>query len=423
MKLRIFNIIKKQPAPDSQKDLARDILIWGACNDKPVQIIDTINGSITGSSCINTIRRYIYGTGLTTDPEYKVGKDLTAYELHRQLSSQVAKLRGVAIHVSYTTDKKMSLRRIAFESCRLEIPNDRGVITKIHYNPYFGLPDFKSDETIVYDTYNPEAVDQQVAEAGGWPNYKGQVYWKAINSEFNEFYPLPEWFGNNAGKGGGKKWMEIEQLLSDFHSYNIQKGFLQNVLMKIVGDPDQPIPEHQKAADSGDRYTTVGDEFEAYMNKNFAGPEGDKMLVLWSKIKDEFPELQEFPANTNHDLFLALQRLSTENICISTQVPPVLAGVKVSGTLSKDDIVNAVNLMWGNVDDEQKFLEEIYNELFPRLIEPHTDRVMITNYSPVSIGVDEVIWEVMTDQEKRKWINENTDIELDGLQEPTGNQE
>ncbi len=422
MKWLSFNLIKLQPATEDKKDTSKNILEYGPNNTRPVNIINTINGSITGSAAINTIRRYVYGSGLTVDPKFKVSEKLTAYQLHRQLSSQISKLRGVAIHVSYTPDFKVSLKKIPFESCRLEIPSETGIVSKIHYNPYFGLPEYKEEYTIIYDTYDPREpiIEDQVQEAEGWLKYKGQILWKAVTSEFNEFYPLPEWFGNNLGKGGGKKWMEIEKLLSDFHSHNIDKGFLQNILMKMVGDPDEPIPEHKEKATAGERYDTVGDEFAKDMEANFSGAEGDKAIVLWSKIKEEFPEIEAFPAATHHDLFLALQRLSTENILIATQVPPVLAGVKVSGTLSKDDIVNAVKLMWGNVEDEQQFLEEIYNELFPRLPDPATD-VLIKNYSPIAMGVDEVIWTVMTDAEKRTWINENTDIKLDnGLQEPTG---
>lgn len=422
MKLTILNL-RKQPAPDRQKNYSKDILDWGENNTKPVEIINTINGSITGGACINTLRRYVYGSGLNVDPEAKVGKNTTAFHLHRQLSSQIVKLRGVAIHVRYTPEFKMSLKKIPFESCRLSIPDDLGNISHIMYNPYFGLPDYKEEQTIKYHDYNPDPkiITKQVEEAGGWPSYKGQVYWKAINSEFNEFYPLPEWFGDNFGKGGGKKWMEIEKSIGDFHAHNIDKGFLQNVLMKIVGDPDEPIAEHRQKATNGERYTSIGNKFKEYMQNEFAGAEGDKMLVMWSKIKEEFPSLEAFPSSTNHDLFQTLQRLSTENILIATQVPPVLAGVKVSGTLSKDDIVNAVKMMWGNVEDEQQFLEEVYNELFPKLVEPLTD-VKITNYSPISMGVDDKIWETLTLEEKREWVKQNTEV-LDGLQESINNQE
>lgn len=423
MKLQIFNLIKKQPAPEGQKDTSKGILSWGINNSKPKQIIDTINGSITGGACINTLRRYVYGSGLTVESDFEVSKDLTALAFHRQLSSQIVKLRGVAVLVKYTVEGKASITKIPFESCRLGIPDEQGDIFKIHYNPYFGLPDYRDEHTVIYDTYNPDpaVIKEQITEAKGFKKYKGQVMWKAVNSEFNEFYPLPEWFGNNKGKGGGKKWMEIEQLVGDFHEHNIEKGFLENVLMKLIGDPDDAIPEHVEKKAKNEKYTTVGDAFEEMMNNKFSGATGDKMLVLWSKVTGEFPELEAFPAETHHDLFLALQKLSTENILIATQVPPVLAGVKVSGTLSKDDIVNAVKLMWGNVEDEQQFLEEIYNELFPRLIKPWNEKVFITNYSPIAMGVDPLIWDVMTDKEKREWVTENTDIELDGLQEPADN--
>ena len=269
----------------------------------------------------------------------------------------------------------------------------------------------KKDETITYDLFDPEKAPNQIKSSG--KTWKGQIYYKSLTSEYNDFYPLPEWWSNNKGKGGGRKWMEIEELIGDFHFHNINKGFLQNILINVVGDPDAPIPEDEakKAADKP--YTTVEKDFQKYLDKRFAGAEGDKALVMWAESKEQFADIKPFPSNTNHDLFQTLQTLSTENICIAWQVPPVLIGVKTSGTLSKDDIANAIKLMISSVEDDQNFLEEVYNELFPLIPGYTKGDIRIMNYSPINSTVDPSIWAELSTDEKRKWINDNTDIELD----------
>jgi hypothetical protein len=428
-----FDVIQKEAVPEGKKDLSEKIIEWGKANDTPNKIIDTLNGSITGKACLNTIERYIRGMGLNIDFEVAPGYHVN--RLHRELSGQLAKLRGVAIHIKYESDFKTiaELKKMPFENFRLFLPDDMGKIYTVKYNPYYGTEDFQNKHTRIYDLYDPELVREQIEtaikekrikNAKEWP---GQIYYDSLTSEYNEFYPLPYWWSNNRGKGGGRKWMEIEQLIGDFHDHNIDKGFLQNVLMKIVGDPDQVIPEDEPLKAEGKPFKTVGQMFEKAMTEQFAGPEAKKMLVMWAKNKDEFPALEAFPTSSNHELFTTLQRLSTENICIATQVPPVLAGVKVSGTLSKDDIENAVKLMWAMVDSDQEFLEEIYNKLFPQMKAFPKDDINIMNYSPVSITLDDKIWEVMTAEEKRQWVQDNTDVELnensDGVQEPTGNEE
>ena len=40
-------------------------------------------------------------------------------------------------------------------------------------------------------------------------------------------------------------------------------------------------------------------------------------MVLWSELKDQFPEVEAFPANTNDALFVTLQNLSSRQYCYS----------------------------------------------------------------------------------------------------------
>lgn len=422
--IQIFDFLKKDPAPMRDKDYANNTIIWGTRDDEPLRIINTINGSITGRACLNTINRYIRGMGLSVDFEIEPG--YTIQRLHRELSSQIARLKGVAIHVKYNPDLSIaSLKKASFENFRLALPDENGEITKVIYNPYWGTSDFNNDYTKIYDLYDnrPEVIRQQIKKAGGASKWNGQIYYDSLTSEFNEFYPLPDWWSNNKEKGGGRKWMEIEQLVSDFHEHNVRRGFLQQALLKVVGDPDQCIPEDEPKKAENKSYRTVGKEFSNHLKEKFAGVDAEKMLIMWAENKEEFPDLTAFPTqSSNHELFLALQKLCTENICIATQVPPVLIGVKVSGTLSKDDIENAVNLMWSSVDSDQIFLEEIYAKLFPLLKGwKQGDVATIMNYSPVSIVLDDKIWGAMTPDEQRKWITDNTDIELDAKQSTNNN--
>ena len=412
---KIRNLVVQRPYTDI-KDTTKNIIMWGEANDEPLRIVDTVNGSITGRACIDTIKKYVYGMGLnigTGDEPFKIGGK-NVNRLHSELSSQVAKLRGVAIWLGREPDGTIiSLKKIPFENCRLGLPDDDGVTKKVFYNPYYGTSEYKEEDTIEYDLFepDPEKMAEQIRSNGS--EWRGSIYYSSITDEFNPFYPSPPWWCSIRKKGGGKKWMEIEQSIGDFHAHNIGKGFLQQVLMKIVGDPDAPIPKDQDKYNNNESYTTVREEFDQYLNDTFAGPEGDKLMALWSRVREDFPEMQAFPASTNHELFQTLQRLTTENILIATQVPPVLAGVKVSGTLSKDDIENSVKIMRSMVEDEQSFLEDIYNELFPLMKDPPDETVKILAYSPVQLTLDPLIWAALTPQEQRQWIVDNTDIEID----------
>jgi DNA repair photolyase len=158
------------------------------------------------------------------------------------------------------------------------------------------------------------------------------------------------------------------------------------------------------------------------MRTQFAGAEnGGKVMVLWSKMKDEFPELSQFPTNTNHELFETLQQLTTEQICIGTRVPPILAGVQVTGKLgATNEIENAVDLLNSKVYNFQQILEDIYSDIFTKSIFTELFSVKIGKLNPFNILPD---WakDVMTQEEKRKYLKSHYNVELDELPSPTNN--
>jgi hypothetical protein len=414
-KASIHNIIRKQPAPTIIKDRVDDTLLWGAANAKPFEIVTTINRSITGSACIRTFSQYLYGNGFMSESlaSAKVNSTLTFDGLLRSITSPFTKFSGFAFNVKYNAEFKIRLiYPMPFESLRLGIPDEEGNISHLVYNPYFGTAEYDKKYNQVFDTFNPDPriVQDQVLRDG--KGYKGQIFWFGLESEYNRFYPLPYWYSDNHGKGGGKDAMENEYLLSRLLNKELDHGFLQNVLMKVVGDPDEPI---KISADSASRevYRTAGELLSEQINSKFAGVDGDNMMILWSAMKEQFPEIQAFPSNFNYEKLKDVADKIKQDIASSLQIPLILAGIQTSGSLSKDDIESAVQLMYSNVRFYQSILEDTFRTILTywhdmTLAGESTD---IQNYNPFpeSKSVDPIIWAEMSKTDRANWINENTE--------------
>jgi hypothetical protein len=408
-KLKIHNLFKSV-APSKIVDNSKSILLWGPRNDFPQRLINEVYESPTASACMDTFIDFLEGDGIT-EPElaqFKVNSRETLDELHAKVSPDMGYLESFAIGVKYNAlGEKVELKHLPFESIRLGKTDDTGYISKIYYNPGFGTNECKAEHTVVYDVYNPdpEVILKQYAEQG--EAYNGQAFVYIAEKPLERFYAKPYY-------SGGRKWFIIDHKIGLFHERNIDNNFLLSVLMKVIGDPDEAAETNSE----GRVTKTVGQAFDEELHQQLGGAEnGGKVFVAWAKIKEAFPELQAFPNSTNHDLFIALQQLTIDNISIATKVPPILANIQVAGKLgNSQEIINAIKLMYQRVNKKQRKLERTYKELLTNFKDaPEIKDLTIRNINPVDVIPPEV-WAVLTREEQRKFIENNFDIEL--LPEP-----
>lgn len=320
--------------------------------------------------------------------------------------------KGVYINVKYNRRAEpVEWYVLPFENCRLGIPDDRGFISHVVYNPFFGLSEEQRQHDKEYLTFNPdpEVVKQQMATYGR--KYPGQVFYFGETTPLSRFYPRPQ-------EATVHPWMVIEAAIAEFHKENLENSFFQSVLMRMIGDPnaDSQHPDDQDWNESQNTYIstrTVGERFNLEMQK-FAGSERvGAVMVQWANKTEEWPDLQPFPTNGNTEFFNALSDRATDKICLGFNVPGILASVVKGASLGGDgnQVRVAVKLMQSRVADDQKMLAMQYGKLG---IVPRETPVVITPYNPFPEleVVDKQIWESLTVEERRLWIEENTPYKL-----------
>jgi hypothetical protein len=290
----VSNFVQREFAYSSQIDHSQ-YLPFGADDSFPTRLTKLIQGSPTATSCLSTWADFITGEGFNQGEDLEnlvINKSgLKFFQFHAIQSASFAKNWGVATLVKYNKVGQITeWFDLPFGSCRLGKPDDNGIISKIIYNPYFGTSLYRSQDNVSYDVYNPNAAPEQAAKDKKW---KGQIYWFGVRDDKDPFYPIPDHYS-------AEHWMNVEKNAAIYFDDNLQNGFLQDVIMKMIGDPN----DSSGIKDGNDQDIPKGKAFSDEMTKNFAGAKNrHRILAMWANYKDEHPTLVAFPTAGNPDLF------------------------------------------------------------------------------------------------------------------------
>ncbi len=409
-------VIKREVSTQSQINKQEETLIYGDGDNLPLRIAQLVNESPAASACVKTIAKYIKGSEFSNRDLMRLKIDrfgTTLWDLHTKLCDMLALFEGFAVNFKFDANGGITNSFIlSFESVRLSKPDDNGLITSAKYNPYFGVTEFKKEYTTCFPMWDKQEVLNQIEEYG--TKFTGQIYYYGKTSPLYRFYPVPDYWS-------AKNWINIDGKIQEFHASNLEKGFFQTLIWNIIGDPSLPStnPSHQSSYtdENGVQKTrstkTVGEAFTEMMTSAFAGAsKSGGGIGLWSQNAETATKFTAAPTNQNHDLFTALQDLTTKNITIATQVPGILANISEGVNLGSggSEIQKAVELMQGGTKEKRNLLEQFYNEvLLPNLAEPVTETVEIVNYNPVTVPIviEDKFWEAMDADERRDFIRKN----------------
>jgi hypothetical protein len=273
--------------------------------------------------------------GIVTEEKFAEKAD----KFTRKLIKDYGKFGGVAIHVNYNgLYQKREVSLIPFEFCSLVHEGDarHGMIEV--YDDWGLTKHKKFDKTdIIYiNAYNPANVEQEVEDAGGWENYKGQVYYSPLNE-----YPL-------APFDAVLEDMLTEAQLKKFKHSTATDNFLASHLL-IVGESES-------------------DEDSELFDQNlrdFQGGEGAGRLLVVEKANNESPiELKKIEIQNYDGLYEYTENSSRDAILKMFLIPPVLL-LRVAGSLgTSKEISDAFDYYNGVTSDDRLVIEEILMEIF-----------------------------------------------------------
>lgn len=419
--IQVFNHLFRQPAHQTQIDNIEGILPYGKDNNFPLRLATLVQESPTGSAAISIISDFIEGAGFSDATLKDIvinSKGETFGNLHSSTCESWALFRGFTWLIKYNATAEITeIYNIPFENVRLGKPDNKGIISKVIVNPYFGTSEYRKQDSIEYDVFTDQKSTRlQISKQQ--TKFKGQILYVGQTRPLSRFYPEPDYY---AASG----WLKIDAGIQQYHGNNLDAGFFQTVLLKMIGDPDAPSthPEDQRTDDEGNKmpFRTRGERFNIEMQQFTGSDSKTKMLVLWEQLKDQMPELQAFPQITNENFFANLQDVCDRKILMACKVPGILVNIGRENSLSDgSQMANATRVMQDRVKKPQNILESFYSTVLKRFNKPFVGEVKIVNGNTFQEleTIDPSIWEVLTPEEKRQWIKENTEYPVSDAPAP-----
>lgn len=417
MLLKIYNLLTRQKTNPGQVDLTGKFIPYFQLDGDgfPIELSKLVDNSPTATACISTICDFIIGEGLNSEDLEKKKMDYNGTDFlrfHAQTSKAHGKFWGFAWLIRYSKVGKITeVINLEFQNTRLGIPDERGVIGQIAYNPYFGTSQYRLADTKHYPVYNPGAAALQVKD----PNFKGQILFYGATSARSPFYPVPDYYS-------ARNWMAVEDQASVYYKRNLQNGYIQSVLMKMIGDPNDPSGVKRNPEDPNSEEYSKQEYMDEVLTDEFSGAErANKMWVLWGANKEEWPELTPFPSNGNSDVYRVQDEHAIKKITIAMKVPGVLANINDTNNFSGEQIRPAVALMQQRVVPMQDIQIMYYQDVLKNMVEPFIEPISIVKYNPFPEveRVEDMVWAELTTEERRRWIKDHTEINLDDTVQAT----
>lgn len=346
------------------------ILSYDSDNKYPQKIRDIIRDSGRGSLCVDMYGRFLKGKGFTVDALNKVIVNrwgVNGLNLLREAAGSYSLFRGFAIHVNYNTLFEIKeLTAIPFEQCRLVTPDDTDYVGGIAvYNNWAGEK-YKSitpAKAVRYHKFNPlpEVIMAQVEKAGGWTNYKGQVFY--FSADGPNMYPL----------------CSLDAVLEDCVTDGKIKAFKYN---RITTDFMASHMLVTKGKMEG------GEEKRAFDRniESFQGAENaNKIFHVEIDQDEDKPEVIPFEHTNNDRIFQYTEASVHENIRKRLFIPPVLVGDLIAGKLGTSEEIYDAYALYNSVTEIDRLeIEEKLAPLFQLWVNDLGEEVKI---EPRSIDV------------------------------------
>ena len=419
--------LTRQEATPAQIDLWRDTIIrYGEDNNFPLRLARLVQNSPTTSSCIDTKTDFLTGGDFSdiTLSDLKInGQGERFGDIHAFNADAYGTFEGFCLLIKYNSKAAITeIFNVPFEYCRFAKPDSKGVINKILVNPHFGDGEFRQIKTLTYDVYSPDPKSVLAQQARDSKAYKGQILYVATTGPLSRFYPAPKYYSAHY-------WMSIDEAIGGFHKHNIDNGFFQSVLLKMIGDEGLPSthPEDMIWDAVANEYKsnpkiTMGMRFNIEMQKFSGWTKSGNIMALWAQSKEAMMNVEAFPSTQNAELFKALQDITTEQIARATKVPTILANISSGASLGGDgnNIRASVKLMQQRVVKTHGMFERVYRDLLTRMEKPWAGEVKIVHYNPFPEmeKIDPLIWAALPIESQRAWIKKNTEFEIPDVVAP-----
>ena len=278
-------------------------------NTYPLFLIDLYQNSSTHSAIIKATADMIAGKEIIADKDASldqlvalntfINNPNSTENLHdvvKKLALDFKLQGGYCINVIWSNDRKSisEIRHVPVEKVRSGVPNALGVVSE-----YYVSADWN-------DTFNNEPQPVPAFNLNDRTHPSQLIYTGLYSPNLNSMF-LPDYIA-------GVNWCLIDKQVADYHLNAIQSGFSGSHIINF--NNGTPSRQEQQALENS-------------IKKKLTGVNGEKLLMTFTDQDVNTPEIHTLSSGDNHDQYISLQELLTQNILTSHRITsPMLMGIK-----------------------------------------------------------------------------------------------
>lgn len=342
---------------------------YGLSNDYPQKVLEIVNSSGTGSTCMDIYVKFVRGAGFT---DQILGKTVInekggrADSLLRKFAKDLKDFNGFACLVKYNgMGLPYAYYNVPFEHCRIEIGKEHIYTGRIGVHPDWTNitgQTFAMEDVQFIDRFNPKTVIAEMTKSGGPENYLGQIFYFTADGDFE--YPISPFDAIVTD-------MLTEESVSTVKHRNAKYNFLPSGILVRKGI--KPHTKNDGSTDPNDPYNKEQIESAAAIKRMQGDENTAKIWVVDVDADEEKPEWIDFTAKNYDRQYEVTEKTVQENIGKMFMVPPILRGVDVGAGFGADLMNNAYNFMNSVTDDERQMLETAFRDLLEYYMIKFTD--------------------------------------------------
>ena len=304
---------------------ANKYIQFGMDNNYPEYLLSLYNESAKHGAIIKGKVNYIYGDGFETTANANSNGEGWNKILKRAIIDGTI-FSGFYLMAVWKRNGTCDFYHIDFTKVR----------TNKEKSLFFVKEDWSDtqEKVRIYDAFN---VNDKVG---------AQIFYYTQYTPAQKTYPIPDYFQ-------GLNYIESDVQISRHILGNAKDGFVAGTLINL--NNGDPLSEENKG------------EVERALKKKFTGSEGDRLVIVYNKSKENSAEILPLGQTqlTKED-FTNINKLIEQEIFAGHQITsPMLFGIKTDGQLGGSNEIRNAYTIFNNtyVNERQKEYEEVFNQL------------------------------------------------------------
>lgn len=337
---------------DTSLNRALGIQTYGEGNDYPQRVMEIVEASTTGSSCVDTYRKFIAGRGFENEAFYRTRinrKGQTVDDVLRACAADRALFGGFALHINYNALYEIvEVTHIPLEWLRFGALNEDYTFNELAMHPdwgrrYTALRRFSKANIERFHFFDPTpaTIDAEVEAAGGWANYNGQIFYFSNRGE--RVYPSPLFRAALTD-------MSNEEGLSNITQRNVRHNFL----------PAGMLVDYDNSPNSDEQKEETKRELVEFQGDMKAG----QLMYVNVRNGEGVPEFKPFVSNNYDKAFTNAEEKTPEIIGRAFVQPPILRAEDIGAGFGADLMENAYEFYNSITAPEREEMEGVFKRIF-----------------------------------------------------------